>query len=125
MSRKPLNSRVSGTSSNSLNFYSSKVPKASSFTKTKAHNDGNSASSAHKASVDVVPRPYVDQPKQPIPDYCSNAKPKLVPTVAAGVEAKKGGPKKRTGPKKRPSLSEQLASIGNSVADLTGETLHD
>jgi hypothetical protein len=121
MSRKPLNSRVSGSSSNSLNFYSTPVPRASSFTKTKSitHNKGKSVGSALNPPVHAVPQ-SVEQPKQPLPDYCSNAKTKAS-LKATDVEANKGVTKKRTGPKKRPSLSEQLASIGNSVADLTGE----
>jgi hypothetical protein len=75
--------------------------------------------SALNPPVHAVPQ-SVEQPKQPLPDYCSNAKTKAS-LKATDVEANKGVTKKRTGPKKRPSLSEQLASIGNSVADLTGE----
>ena len=104
-----------------LSFYSGKVPAASQGGRKKAAR--KVVDSSEKKKENECASNLQLKEKRPIPSYCKrDAKEKkevVVPTKPEVNEARQGTWKARRGMSRRPSLSDQLASIGLGASQIT------
>ncbi|GMI12062.1 hypothetical protein TrVE_jg1772 [Triparma verrucosa] len=104
-----------GDRSQALSFYSGKTPANAGVCK-KQENKRNVLNAPKPGAPAQTPQ--TDPERIPIPDYAKKKK-ATVPEKPAAAAEPKNGKRLVKGKPKRPSLSEQLASIGAQASNLT------
>jgi len=102
-----------------LSFYSGKVPAGAGARKKMTSKP---LPASENKPVNTAAAVGAEKMKQAIPDYCRPTAPKVVAPVVAPVAPKTTARFDKKGKMvKRASLSEQLASIGASVGNITAD----